>query len=119
MKKKVITVRKGQKLFELIKEVMDDSKTVYGISIDKTLVNHKELEKKSKEFYLFKEDGYKFVVFNDEESDWYFIWILIDPNEDFVIFMEVNEMKDVIAGHYLWKDVYIRKWGSKAKIDEE
>ena len=120
----VITVRKCQKLYELINQIASDKEKLYMIHIDNTLIERSKLKKLPSDEnydYEFVQEGYKLIMDagDDARDNWYFLWQVIKPDGSNLYSLSKPYLLDYLDGKCECKDFYIRKWGSKTKIDEE
>ena len=118
-KNKVITVRKTQKLCDVIKSITFEEPTFYWIHIEKSLIDRKNAKHQFGNNFEVEQDGYKVEFMEDEESeDW--VWLNgIKVNNECIFLIAMDNFIGVIYEECEIQKIYIRKWGSKAKMDEE
>ena len=124
MDQKIVTIRKIDKLYEVIRKIVASKDKLYLIRIDSQLVEKSELIRESKlknDVYIFSKDNYQFVVNAGEnaEEEWYSVCSVEDPNKRFIYFVGFEEIRDALNYNIEMQLVYIRRWGSKTKIEED
>lgn len=121
MKNQVITVRRNQKLGEVIKNLVFDEKILYMIYIDKELIDFDMLEEYLENSHKLSQEGYDIIIGKGEgtSKDWLLVWDCFYNHKEEVYTLYNVYLYDYIEGHCCCKNIYIRKWGSKTKIDEE
>lgn len=120
----VITVRKGQKLYEIIKEIANDKERLILVYIDSTLVESSKLVKRNTSDnydYEFEVDGYKIIVDAGENASrtCFFLWQVIEPNKNTIYSLYSPQLVDYMDDKCECKEIFIRKRGSKTKIGED
>ena len=113
---RTVTVRNGQKLYELINEIVETEKLFCLIDIDKELVNCEIV--KDGENYKFNKDSYDFIV-SDQKDGWYFLFEIIDSQGEMVYSIRNPYFEDYLNGKCDFKIISMRKYGSKTPIGEE
>ena len=119
----VITVRKSQKLWKVIKEIANGEELPM-IFIDNTLIEKNKLIQERKEInysYVFEEEGYKIIVDAGDNANgkWYLLWYVIKPKEQNIYSFPSAYFLECLYRKVNYKQIYIRRWGSKTKIGEE
>ena len=124
MDKMIVTIRKIDKLWEVIKRIVASKDKLYLIRIDSELVERSELIQESKlrnDTYIFMKDNYQFVVNAGENAEeaWYSVCSVEGPDKRFIYFVGFEEIKDAFDYNIEMQLVYIRRWGSKTKMEED
>lgn len=120
-KKEVITVRKGDKIVDVLKNTITDVEEKFSlIYIDALLIDIGIFKKakgfKDDEIYQAQIDGYNIIV--RDYGEWFALYFFYQT-ESRNIYTMMNNCFDYIDGFVEGIDIYIRKWGSKAKMDED
>ena len=118
MKKEVIIVHRAKNITELIEKIDKINELVF-IQIDKALLENEKFIKVTDVEYKVYLNGYQFNIYVYEKSDWYGVLHVTNYKNNNIYSLMSYKLSFWFEGKCGYKTVYIKKEGSKTKIDEE